>query len=56
MSAIVDLLLSTGVDPISILVDLGILHYVRRIDGDLSEEIARNRERTERLESNHMEG
>lgn len=53
VDALVTVLLR-ATDPVSALLLAALLFYVRDIKSDIEEEIRRNRERVERLESNHI--
>lgn len=53
MSELTDLLLQ-ATDPVSALMLIVITAYIRQIHNELSQEIRRVRERTERLEGQHI--
>jgi hypothetical protein len=55
MSAIVDALFQLT-DPVTALLLIGILYHVSAMREELRQEIARNRERVERIESTHIDG
>jgi hypothetical protein len=54
MSELTDLLLQTT-DPVSAILLVVIVGYLRQIKRDLEAEVARVRERTEELEQRHMD-
>jgi hypothetical protein len=55
MSELTDLLLQTT-DPVSAVLLVVVVGYLRKIERDLTAEVKRVRERTERLEDTHIPG